>query len=130
MKARVEADRRIGYHATVWLFTSHRAAALMYAEPDHEVRVPDEMLWVANRYGQGIPIIDPEERAVWVASLGSIHRDGESHEWYAEGGELTGVDYPGRTLRKTKSIVRTLGGFDFRLVAGKFGDSWAVSFAC
>ena len=130
MKARVAADKRIGYHATAWLFTSHRAAALMYAEPDHEVRVPDEMLWVANRYGQGIPIIDPEARAVWVASPGSIRRDGESHEWYTEGGELTGVDYPGRTLRKTKAIVRTLGGIHLRLVAGKFGDSCAVSFAC
>jgi competence protein CoiA len=29
MKSRIAADRRIGYDATVWLFTSHRAAALL-----------------------------------------------------------------------------------------------------
>lgn len=128
MKARVAADRRIGYNATAWLFTSHRAAALMYSQPDHEVRIPDEMMWVANRYDQGIPIIAPEEQAIWVASLGSIRRDGESRSWYTEDGDLTGVDYPGRTLRKTKTVGRRQGSFRFRLVPGKFGDPWAVSF--
>jgi hypothetical protein len=129
MKARVAADRRIGYHATAWLFTSHRAAALMYAQPDHEVRIPDEMLWVDNRYGQGVPIIDPEERAIWVASLGSVHREGESYSWYTEDGDETGVDYPGRTLRKTKTVGRKRGTFRLRTVPGKFGDRWAVSFS-
>ncbi|MFE1463944.1 competence protein CoiA [Streptomyces nigra] len=129
MKARVAADRRIGYDATAWLFTSSRAFSLLYAQPDHEVRVPDEMLWVANRYGQGIPIIDPEARTISVASLGSIHRDGESRSWYDADGDLTGVDYQGRTLRKTKTVARRPGGFQFQMVPGKFGDRWAVAFA-
>lgn len=129
MKARIAADRRIGYDATAWLFTSHRAASLMYAEPDHEVRVPDEMLWVANRYDQGIPIIDPEQRSIWVAVLGSIRREGESYSWYTEDGDPTGVDYPGRTLRKTKTVGRRPGSFHFRLAPGKFGDRWAVAFS-
>lgn len=129
MKVRVAADRRIGYQATAWLFTSHRAAALMFAEPEHEVRVPDEMLWVANRYGQGVPIIDPEARAIWVASLGSVHREGTSLSWYTPEGEPTGVDYPGKSLRKTKTVGRRRGGFRIRTVPGKFGDPWAIAFA-
>ncbi|MFE2078018.1 competence protein CoiA [Streptomyces misionensis] len=129
MKARVAADQRIGYAATAWLFTSNRAANLLYAQPEHEVRVPDEMLWVSNRYGQGIPIIDPETRTITVASLGSIHRDGESRSWYDEHGDLTGAEYPGRTLRKTKTVNHQPGGFQFRMVPGKFRDRWAAAFA-
>ncbi|TXS40082.1 competence protein CoiA [Streptomyces sp. OR43] len=128
MKDRIARDRRIGYDATVWLFTSHRAAALMAAAPDHEVRVPDEMLWVSNRYGQGVQVIDPERRELWTASFGSIVRPGESHEWYTPEGDLTGVDYPGRTLRKTKSVGRRQAGFVPELRAGKFGDRWSLVF--
>lgn len=128
MKERIAKDRRIGYHATVWLFTSHRAAALMAARPDHEVRVPDEMLWVANRYGQGVQIIDPEVEQIWIASLGKVRRAGESREWYTPDGDLTGVDYPGRTLRKTKHVVRRPGGFVPGVAPGKFGDRWSVVF--
>lgn len=128
MRGRVAIDRRLGYHATVWLFTTHRAAALMRAQPDHEVRVPDEMLWVANRYGQGVQIIDPEARTISLASLGSIRRAGESHEWYTPEGDLTGVDYPGRTLKKTKCVVRRPGGFGLRTAPGLFGDRWSIVF--
>lgn len=128
MKERIAKDRRIGYHATVWLFTSHRAAALMAARPDHEVRVPDEMLWVANRYGQGVQIIDPEAEEIWIAALGKVRRAGESREWYTPDGDRTGVDYPGRTLRKTKHVVRRPGGFVPGLAPGKFGDRWSVVF--
>lgn len=128
MKQRVAKDKRIGYHATVWLFTSHRASALVAAQPDHEVRVPDEMLWVANRYGQGVQIIDPQAREIQIAMLGKVQRAGESREWYTPDGDLTGVDYPGRTLRKTKSVTLRRGGFVPGLAPGKFGDRWAVVF--
>jgi len=128
MKERIARDRRIGYHATVWLFTSHRAAALLAAEPDDEVRVPDEMLWAANRYGQGVQIIDPQAQEIWIAALGKVRRAGESREWYTPDGDLTGVDYPGRTLRKTRYITRQRGGFVPGLAPGKFGDRWSVVF--
>lgn len=129
MKRRIALDRRIGYSATVWLFTSHRAAALLAAKPDHEIRVPDEMLWTANRYGQGVQIIDPQARQILIASLGSVSRDGTSHEWYTPDGDLTGVDYPGRTLRKTKHVAVRPGGFVPGLAPGKFGDRWSIAFA-
>lgn len=126
MKDRIAKDRRIGYHATLWLFTSQRAAALLAAGPEDEVRVPDEMLWVANRYGQGVQIIAPDTREVWLASLSKVRRAGESREWYTPDGDLTGVDYPGRTLRKTKYVTRRRVGFVPGLAPGKFGDRWAV----
>jgi hypothetical protein len=128
MKQRVAIDRRLGYHATAWLFTSHRAAALLMAGEDAEVRVPDEMLWVANRYGQGVQIIDPSHRAITIATLSSVHRDGDSREWYTPEGELTGVSYSGRTLRKTKYVTRQIGGFGLRTAPGKFGDRFSVVF--
>ncbi|MDX3229409.1 competence protein CoiA [Streptomyces sp. ME19-01-6] len=128
MKDRIARDRRIGYHATVWLFTSHRAAALLAAQPEHEVRVPDEMVWVANRYGQGVQIIDPQAREMWVATLGAIRRPGESREWYTPDGDLTGVDYPGRRLRKTKHVALCRGGFVLALAPGKFGDRYSIVF--
>ncbi|MFI2304664.1 competence protein CoiA [Actinacidiphila glaucinigra] len=128
MKARVAADRRIGYSATAWLFTTHRAAALMAVAPEHEVRVPDEMLWVANRYGQGVPIIDPENRDIWLASFGSVHREGTSLSWYTSQGELTGVDYPGRSLQKTKTVDRRRAGFRLLPVPGKYSNELAVTF--
>lgn len=128
MKERIAKDRRIGYHATVWLFTAHRAAALVAARPDHEVRVPDEMLWVANRYGQGVQIIDPQVREIHVAALGKVRRAGESREWYTPDGDRTGIDYPGRTLRKTKHVTRQRAGFVPALAPGKFGDRWSVLF--
>lgn len=128
MKERIAKDRRIGYHATVWLFTSHRAALLLAARPEYEIRVRDEMLWAANRSGQGVQIIDPQARRIWIASLGKIRRAGESREWYTPDGDLTGVDYPGRTLRKKKHITRQQGGFVPMLAPGKFGDRWSVVF--
>lgn len=128
MKHRIAMDRRIGYSATVWLFTNYRAAALLASKPTHEVRVPDEMLWAANRYGQGIQVIDPQLRKIWIASLVPVRRNGTSHEWYTPEGDLTGVDYPGRTLRKTKHIAVKPGGFLPALAPGKFGDPWSIAF--
>lgn len=118
MKDRIARDRRIGYHATVWLFTSHRAAALLAAKPKHEVRVPDEMLWVANRYGQGVHIVDPESRQMWAAGLSGAYREQDTE--YASS--------PLRALRKTRHVVRRQAGFLPALAPGKFGDRWSVVF--
>jgi competence CoiA-like predicted nuclease len=59
MKQRVDIDRTKKYVATAWLFTSRRTAALVVAaRPRIEVRIPREMLWVANWYERGVPVID------------------------------------------------------------------------
>lgn len=130
MKQRVMADRRIGYASTAWLFTSHRAGSLLLAaQVDEEVRVPDDMLWVVNRYGQGVPIIDPVARTIHVAHLSRVMRFGETREWYTEHGDLTGFTSSDRVLRKTRRVDSlTQRGFRLTLVPGKFGDHWAVAF--
>ncbi|MEV6212023.1 competence protein CoiA family protein [Kitasatospora sp. NPDC051914] len=69
MKARTRLDRQLGYDATAWLFTSHPAAALMNAAPDVEVRIPAEMLWVARRFNQGMPVIDPVQEKTRSRSI-------------------------------------------------------------
>lgn len=118
MKDRIARDRRIGYHATAWVFTSHRAAALLQANPKSEIRVPDEMIWVDNRYGQGVHIIDPEARQMWAADLRGVYRDQDTE--YASS--------PLRALRKTRRIARRQAGFLPALAPGKFGDRWSVVF--
>lgn len=125
-KSRVIRDRRLGYDATVWLFTSNRAAALLIAEEEDEVRVPAEMLWVDNRYGQGVHIIDPENREVWRIDFDGLHRPGESYSWYEPGGEPAGVDYPGYSPRTLRKCSREQGGFKLSSTRGRFGNEWAI----
>lgn len=125
-KDRLIRDRRLGYDATVWLFTSNRAATLLIADEDDEVRVPAEMLWVANRYGQGVHIIDPESREVWRVDFEGLHRPGESYSWYGPGGEPTGVDYPGYSPRTLRKCSRKRGGFKLGSTRGRFGKEWAI----
>ncbi|WP_370362115.1 competence protein CoiA [Catenulispora sp. MAP12-49] len=130
MRARMRADRRIGYQATAWLFTSHRAVALTIAHGgDLETRVPNEMLYVANRYGLDVPIIDPEQRRIFRARLSRVTRPGEYREWYTPEGDHESVDYPDRVLRNTRKVPAVVeGGFNISLHPGKFGDLWAVEF--
>jgi hypothetical protein len=125
-RSRVALDRRLGYDATVWLFTSNRAATLLIADKDDEVRVPAEMLWVENRYGQGVHIIDPESREVWRVAFEGLHRPGESYSWYGPGGEPAGVDYPGYSPRTLRKCSREPGGFKLSSTRGRFGKEWAI----
>ncbi|MBB4931413.1 uncharacterized protein YlaI [Lipingzhangella halophila] len=128
-KKRVVLDRRLGYDATVWLFTTYRAAALFHAKPDAEVRVPNEMLWADHRYGHGVHLIDPDGRAVWRAELSEVYREGESREWYDEDGDPTGVDYPGYVPKTIRTVQLHQAGFRLTSAPGLFGDAWSIVFA-
>jgi hypothetical protein len=48
---------------------------------------------------------------MWRCHFGNVVRTGESHEWYTPQGELTGVSYPDRALRATKTVARMETGF-------------------
>ncbi|MDT0468816.1 hypothetical protein RM764_38575 [Streptomyces sp. DSM 41699] len=73
MQARGRLDRALGYDATAWIFSRHRADALLRAEPGRtQVRAPEEMLWVVDRTGQGMHIIDPEARSIRRIVFGSV----------------------------------------------------------
>jgi hypothetical protein len=76
------------------------------------------MLWASNRYGQGIQIIDPETRAIWIAEPKSVHREQDAEF----------APSPWRKLKKTKNIIRRPGGFNLSAAPGKFGDKWSMVF--
>ncbi|MFF4958537.1 hypothetical protein ACFY2Z_15870, partial [Streptomyces sp. NPDC001222] len=125
MKARCRLDKAIGYDATAWIFTSHRASALLVAEPGRtEVKVPQEMLWVVNRTGQGVHIIDPDARSIYRAEFSSVYREGRSYGEHEEG-----PDYPGYRSKTLKTVQRHQGGFRIRGVRGRYGKEYAILFA-
>ncbi len=111
MQRRNRTDRGIGFFATMWVFTSSRAARLLAAQEDDEARVPNEILWVHDRYHQGVFVIDERAERMWRCNFGRIVRQGESRQWYTEDGELTGVNYPDQALKFTKTVSRTEVGF-------------------
>lgn len=124
MQARGRLDRALGYDATAWIFTSHRADALLRAEPGRsQVRVPKEMLWVVDRTGQGMHIIDPEAQSIRRIEFGSVYREGRSY------GELEGSDYLGYTPKTIKTVQRHQGGFRIKGVRGRSEKEWAILFA-
>jgi hypothetical protein len=125
MKRRNRADLLSGFFGTVWVFTSNRAARLLAAREDHEIRVPDEIRWVMNRYGLGVFVIDENAGRMWRCHFGQVVRPGESHEWYTEDGELTGVDHPDRTLKSTKTVSRTETGFTLKASRARYDKPWS-----
>lgn len=133
MKRRNNADRRSGFFGTVWVFTSRRAARLLAARADHEIRVPDEIRWVQDRYGKGVFVIDERAGRMWRCHFGRIVRPGEYHEWYDPDGELQSVDYPERTLKSTKTVSRVGTGFTLRATPSRYhrpgSPDWAIVFA-
>jgi len=132
MKRRNAADRRSGFFGTVWVFTSARAYRLMIVGAAHEVRVPDEMRWLANRYGLGIFVINERDGQMWRCQFGAVVRDGGSSEWYTPEGELTGEDYPSRMLRTMKTVTATETGFALTARRSRYDKpghaDWAVVF--
>lgn len=111
MKRRNHADKRAGFFGTAWVFTSKRAARLLAARADHEVRIPDEIRWVHDRYGLGVFVIDENAGLMWHCYFGKIVRPGEYREWYTPDGDLEEMQSPRRTLRSTKTVRRKEVGF-------------------
>lgn len=133
MKRRNSADQRSGFFGTVWVFTSRRAARLLAARADHEIRVPDEIRWVQNRYAKGVFVIDERAERIWRCHFGRIVRPGEYYDWYDPDGELQSVDRPERTLKSTKTVSRVKTGFTLRATPSRYhrpeSPDWAIVFA-
>lgn len=125
-KARTRIDKRLGFFATLWVFTDRRAAALLAVSVPAgvvhraESRVPKEMLWVDNRYRQGLFVLDLTASAVWNLRLDEVYTrescDPEGTTHY----------YQPRTLRCITCYPTT-----FALTArpGRYHGEWAVIFA-
>lgn len=84
----------------MWVFTDKRARILLaVAQPPGEgeyieCRVPKEMLWVNNRYRQGVFVLDVDAEAVWNPRLHSAF----TREGHDEDGDLH--YYQPRTLKQ------------------------------
>jgi hypothetical protein len=102
----------------LWVFTDKRAQVLLKSAQraaDIEVRVPKEMLWVANRFGQGMFVLDVDAGAVWRLKLSSVFgQDGDVHY------------YQPRTL---KYVTSSTAEFVLTCRPGRYDKEWAVIFA-
>ncbi|GIF48186.1 competence protein CoiA-like protein [Asanoa ferruginea] len=104
MKARAQLDRRAGFLGTAWVWTGRRFDLLLPIQDGAEARIPPEMRWFNNRYKAGVFLLDAPNEEMWWVQFGSAGREGSSYDWYEQGGTLSGVDYPGRTLVATKRL--------------------------
>ncbi|MCP2168225.1 competence protein CoiA family protein [Goodfellowiella coeruleoviolacea] len=127
-KARTRLDRhRLGFLGTLWVFTDNRARSLLAAaQPpgydlvDIECRVPREMLWGDNRFGQGVFVIDVDAEEVWNLRLSSaVERTGYDEDGIPH-------SYQPRTL---KNIISTPATFALTCRPGRYEKEWAVIFA-
>lgn len=122
-KARTRLDQRLGFLGTLWVFTHQRAQILLNAaqpEADIEIRVPKEVLWVDNRFGQGVFVLDVDAGAVWRLTLGSAFE----REGYDQDGNTH--FYQPRTL---KYVTSTPAAFALTCRPGRYDKEWAVIFA-
>jgi hypothetical protein len=65
-------------------------------------------------------VIDENGERMWRCRFGSVVRTGDSASWYTSEGELTGVDYPDRTLTATKTVGLTETGFTLDVAAARY----------
>lgn len=129
MKRRNRADRRSGFFGTVWIFTSNRAARLLTARQDDEIRIRTRSGGFTAGMGQGVFVIDEGAGRLWRCQFGGIVRPSESYEWYTEDGDLDGVDFPDRALRSTKTVSRAEVGFALTSRRTKYDKPGSPDFA-
>lgn len=121
IKRRIGLDRQAGFFCTVWVFTQHRLRASLDAPQGAESRLPNEVVYLENRYKWGAFVIDTDEGALTHLMFEDVVRSGESYSWsYYEDGEeiFDGVDYPDHKLRLTKKVTRSVAGFQLAAVKG------------
>lgn len=124
MKARTRIDRRLGFLHTLWVFTDKRARALLdiarnIGDDYLESRIPRELLWVDNRHGQGVFVLDVDTETVWNLQL----RSALEREGYDENGDIH--LYTPRTL---KEVIASPADFALTCRPGRYDQEWAVIF--
>jgi hypothetical protein len=133
IKRRMTADRTNGFIGTAWVFTGRRHDLLLPASAGAERRIPEEMRYLANRFGQGVFLLDAEAFAMSQVFFGTVVRDGSSSEWYSEEGEYMSEDYPDRVLRATKGVFADRVGFRLTCRPSRYHKpgrpDWAMAFA-
>jgi hypothetical protein len=113
VKRRTAADRRSGFLATVWVFTTSRVRRARGAFPGAERRLPEEMRYLSNRWKVPLHILDVRRETLMLMRTADASRPETTH--YDENGDEHW--HPGRVLRSTREIF--LGGGQFRLIAAQ-----------
>lgn len=118
MKSRTRIDRNLGFLGTVWVFTDKRArAVLALADGDIETRIPKELLWVDNRFRQGVFMLDVDAEEMWNVTLSAAST--RYPDWD------DGFGYTPKTLRYPK---RRPASFALNWRPGRYANEWAIVF--
>jgi len=129
VKRRTVADRRSGFLATVWVFTTGRVRRAKGAFPGAERRLPEEMRYLTNRWKVPLHLLDVRRETLMLMRATEASRPETTH--YDQDGDEHW--HPGRALRSTRRIY--LGGGEFRLIParGPYAKSgqpdWTAAFA-
>lgn len=118
VKRRTTADRHAGFFATLWVFTLSRLRRARSVLPGYELRLPEEMRYLINRWRTPIAVLDIEHEQLFLVSTATAVREGESyHDEY--GGEQWSA---GRILKATKQVFTVPGEFALAAVSGRYAS--------
>jgi hypothetical protein len=116
VRRRNDADRKAGYFATVWVFTSNRLHKLRAALPGYELRLPEETRYLINRWRVPVAVLDVNREQILLLSTAYATRDGQT--WFDQDGDERSSS--GRTLKATKRIATALAEFTLTALTGRY----------
>lgn len=116
LKRRTVADRHAGFFATMWVFTLNRLRHARSVLPGYELRLPEEMRYLINRWRTPIAVLDIEHEQLLLVSTETAVRDGNTYfnqhgdqQWSA-----------GRVLKATREIFTYPGEFALTAIQGRY----------
>lgn len=118
VKRRTAADRQAGFFATLWVFTLSRLRRARSALPGCELRLPEEMRYLINRWRAPIAVLDIEHEQLLLVSTETAVRDGNLY-YDANGDEQWSA---GRTLKATKEVFTSTGEFALTAIRGRYAS--------
>ena len=116
IKRRNCADGIAGFFSTLWVFTSNRATGVRAALPGTELRLPEEMRYLVNRWATPVAVLDVENEHLYLVSTSAAVRYGSSYV-NRDGEEGYSSD---RALRSTRSITTALSDFRLTTALGRY----------
>jgi hypothetical protein len=116
VKRRTAADKTAGFFATVWVFTTNRLARVASALPGDELRLPEEMRYLVNRWRLPVAILDVDRERILLVGTGDVVRDGSS--WFTADGDEEYSDP--RRLRSTRRVEVAAGEFRLTAAHGRY----------
>jgi hypothetical protein len=124
IKRREFVDRRLGYFATVWVFTLDRLPRLIRVLPGDTLRIPDEMRYLVSRWEHPLNFIDTKNNRMLHVSTERAYA--ETTSYYDSSGDLQ--EGGGQRLKQTRHVSVTEATYVLAQAAGqaRFGGITAV----